>query len=78
MFNLVVITNQNKLLTHFKKVLSHNFSSHQWYPQKCSGNLKVTNIVFLISCLNCPNHSAPLQHTFMTTVKKVMHVISLQ
>lgn len=29
MFNLVVIINQNELLIHFKKVISHNFTSDE-------------------------------------------------
>lgn len=65
MFNLIMVTNQNKLLTHFQKVLSHNFTLDKCYPQKCSGNLKVTSTLFLMSSLSCPKHSTLPQHTYL-------------
>lgn len=64
MFNLILLTNQKKLLTHFQKVLSHNFTLDKCYPQKCSGNLKVTSTLFLMSSLSCPKHSTLPQHTY--------------
>lgn len=65
MFNLIMVTNQNKLLTHFQKVLSHNFTLDKCYPQKRSGNLKVTSTLFLMSSLSCPKHSTLPQHTYL-------------
>lgn len=64
MFNLIMLTNQKKLLTHFQKVLSHNFNLDKCYPQKCSGNLKFTSTLFLMSSLSCPKHSTLPQHTY--------------
>lgn len=45
-------------------MLSHNFTLDKCYPQKCSGNMKVTSAWFLMSSLSCPKHSALPQHTY--------------